>query len=331
MPLTRWPLTWVVPSPARSRITYPSRLLTIRQCKALTPSTLRRTSHTWPWPMRVRGPESVRRAPFIRPACTTSSAGGNGSAAMLGGALGTTFMDNPSVVGLCPCLCYRPNQERKLREETFAEDLQDAARSRPAGSVSDRRRRETTQATQHPPNGQKSNSEFGQKNFGEERTIGVQVRSSERRRAMRVRQRVAGRVVLGLLVGVGLLPLASGQMTGPPLGRPSLAEPPVAGSGSAPPPVTRPGPLATPTPPGQAGRPGGAPAAMTADPPTPQVAIRVRVPAVADPGKELEYRFFVQNLTPGAPAHHVRVRARSRSSASRCATIRSQPPRTRTS
>jgi uncharacterized repeat protein (TIGR01451 family) len=45
-----------------------------------------------------------------------------------------------------------------------------------------------------------------------------------------------------------------------------------------------------------------------ADPPTPHVTIRVRVPAMAHAGQPLEYRFFVQN-TSQAPAHHVRVRA----------------------
>jgi uncharacterized repeat protein (TIGR01451 family) len=47
--------------------------------------------------------------------------------------------------------------------------------------------------------------------------------------------------------------------------------------------------------------------AEPADPPVPAVAIRVRVPAAAAPGKELEYRFRVENISQ-APAHHVVVR-----------------------
>jgi uncharacterized repeat protein (TIGR01451 family) len=44
-----------------------------------------------------------------------------------------------------------------------------------------------------------------------------------------------------------------------------------------------------------------------ADPPTPVVAIKVRVLACAAPRQELEYRITVHNLSP-APAHHVLVR-----------------------
>jgi uncharacterized repeat protein (TIGR01451 family) len=44
-----------------------------------------------------------------------------------------------------------------------------------------------------------------------------------------------------------------------------------------------------------------------ADPPTPAVAIRVRVPAFAAPGQEVTYRICVENCSPAA-AHHVVVR-----------------------
>jgi uncharacterized repeat protein (TIGR01451 family) len=44
-----------------------------------------------------------------------------------------------------------------------------------------------------------------------------------------------------------------------------------------------------------------------ADPPTPIVCIRVRVPAMALPGEDLEYHICVENPSP-APAHHVVVR-----------------------
>lgn len=104
--------------------------------------------------------------------------------------------------------------------------------------------------------------------------------------------RRAGRVLLGLLVLVVLGPGATGQITVRPPARPTAAEPPVV-PGMNP----TPGPLPTRG------------SATVSDPPTPQVSIRVRVPAVAHAGKELEYHFFVQNLTPGAAAHHVRVRA----------------------
>ncbi len=47
--------------------------------------------------------------------------------------------------------------------------------------------------------------------------------------------------------------------------------------------------------------------ATTEDPPTPIVALRVRVPATAEPGKELTYKICVENCSD-APAHHVLVR-----------------------
>ena len=107
------------------------------------------------------------------------------------------------------------------------------------------------------------------------------------------RRRGAG-LVLGLLVLLSPVLLAAGQQ--PP---PSTMEPPLPG---APFPA---GPT-TPSP---------------SDPPTPQVTIRVRVSATAHPGKELEYRFSVQNVTAAA-AHHVRVRAPV---PSHCKLVRSNP------
>src|SRR5262245_1681946 len=73
-------------------------------------------------------------------------------------------------------------------------------------------------------------------------------------------------------------------------GAPSSPEPPLV---PAPPGVIVPGPAA------------GAPCPV--DPPTPVVAIRVRVPACASAGQELEYRICVENCSK-APAHHVLVR-----------------------
>jgi uncharacterized repeat protein (TIGR01451 family) len=58
---------------------------------------------------------------------------------------------------------------------------------------------------------------------------------------------------------------------------------------------------------GSAGAPGALPRGAV-EPATPVVAIRARVESVATPGRELEYRFLVDN-TSQADAHHVRVRA----------------------
>jgi uncharacterized repeat protein (TIGR01451 family) len=46
---------------------------------------------------------------------------------------------------------------------------------------------------------------------------------------------------------------------------------------------------------------------MPLDPPAPMVTLKVRVPASSMPGKELEYRYFIENASPG-DAHHVIVR-----------------------
>jgi uncharacterized repeat protein (TIGR01451 family) len=43
------------------------------------------------------------------------------------------------------------------------------------------------------------------------------------------------------------------------------------------------------------------------DPPAPTVTLKVRVPASSEPGKELEYRYFIENRSP-ADAHHVIVK-----------------------
>ena len=43
------------------------------------------------------------------------------------------------------------------------------------------------------------------------------------------------------------------------------------------------------------------------DPPAPVVTLQVRVPACAVPGKEIEYRYFIENCSP-ADAHHVTVK-----------------------
>jgi uncharacterized repeat protein (TIGR01451 family) len=90
-------------------------------------------------------------------------------------------------------------------------------------------------------------------------------------------------VVLGLFLGPGVL---WAQRLQP---QPRTGEPPLAPGVT--PPVAVPGP-------------GGPPAAEPVDPPTPAVSLRVRVPATATVGQELEYRIFLEN-TSQAPAHHV--------------------------
>lgn len=54
--------------------------------------------------------------------------------------------------------------------------------------------------------------------------------------------------------------------------------------------------------------PGGMASAVTQDPPTPVVSVRVRAPATQAAGQELEYRLTVEN-TSAAAAHHVMVRS----------------------
>jgi uncharacterized repeat protein (TIGR01451 family) len=91
-------------------------------------------------------------------------------------------------------------------------------------------------------------------------------------------------------------PFRTAQVTGP-----SSPEPPLADG--AVPPVPAPTPCPPTAPP--VAPPVGTPCPV--DPPTPAVAIRVRVPASAAAGQELEYRLCVEN-TSQAAAHHVTVR-----------------------
>ncbi len=102
-------------------------------------------------------------------------------------------------------------------------------------------------------------------------------------------------VWLAALVVVGLL----GIRGGPARAQFATPEPPLAGAPGAPVAPPRPVPA-----------PGKAPAAREpGDPPVPMVSLRVRVPARAEPGKELEYRLQVENSSK-AEAHHVLVRDR---------------------
>jgi uncharacterized repeat protein (TIGR01451 family) len=89
-------------------------------------------------------------------------------------------------------------------------------------------------------------------------------------------------------------PFRTAQITAP-----SSPEPPLAGAPAPPqpPPAPPPAAILPPLP--------GTPCPV--DPPTPTVAIRVRAPASAAPGQDLEYRICLEN-TSRAPAHHVTVR-----------------------
>src|SRR5262245_26132176 len=64
-----------------------------------------------------------------------------------------------------------------------------------------------------------------------------------------------------------------------------------------PPPELPPAPVAVPP----------LPSSFPVDPPTPAVSLRVRVPAAAAAGQDLEYHLHVKNCSH-APAHHVLVR-----------------------
>src|SRR6202023_1049361 len=77
------------------------------------------------------------------------------------------------------------------------------------------------------------------------------------------------------------------------------------------PPLAPPGFPTTAEPPlVEEGRPVAAPgfAPQPVDPPTPYVVLRVRAPASAPPGQEIDYRILVDNPSRAA-AHHVLVRA----------------------
>lgn len=120
--------------------------------------------------------------------------------------------------------------------------------------------------------------------------------------------RLAG---LGLCVHV-TIGIASAQfIQQPPIRQtpePPLAEPGRANVVPAPrPPVLTAPPLTAPALTAPAPLPGFTPEISREDPPTPVVAIRVRVPATAAAGQELEYHICIENLS-AAPAHHVIVR-----------------------
>jgi uncharacterized repeat protein (TIGR01451 family) len=101
-------------------------------------------------------------------------------------------------------------------------------------------------------------------------------------------------LVAALVLGLGSAsaeshksPFRTAQITAP-----STPEPPLADG-------------AAPQPPAPAAPPPGTPCPV--DPPTPAVSLRVRAPASAAVGQDLEYRICVEN-TSRAPAHHVTVR-----------------------
>jgi uncharacterized repeat protein (TIGR01451 family) len=119
-------------------------------------------------------------------------------------------------------------------------------------------------------------------------------------------RRTLGLTLLVVAGSTGLLALALRRVGAEPppfrtaqLVTPGTPEPPLADA-----PEPAPPPTEVPLPPAGAAPPA---AACPADPPTPVVAIRVRVPASAAAGEPLEYRIAVEN-TSRAPAHHVTVR-----------------------
>jgi uncharacterized repeat protein (TIGR01451 family) len=108
-------------------------------------------------------------------------------------------------------------------------------------------------------------------------------------------QRTRRLVLLAGLAAAWLL----GATGGPAGAQVPTPEPPLAGTAGTPAPPLRPVPSG-----------GAAPAAREpGDPAVPTVSLRVRVPARAEPGKELEYRLQVENCSKAA-AHHVVVRDR---------------------
>ncbi|HEV3259335.1 MAG TPA: DUF11 domain-containing protein [Gemmataceae bacterium] len=119
--------------------------------------------------------------------------------------------------------------------------------------------------------------------------------------------------VLGCLAA-GLLAVDAGRSWADPLGArpaqfaPPSQEPPLADAPAPPTPApaaTSPPAPGTPVPP-PVFAPGGG-TVHPEDPPVPVVAIRVRVPASAVAGQDLEYQICVENRSQ-APAHHVMVR-----------------------
>src|SRR5437763_2047883 len=91
------------------------------------------------------------------------------------------------------------------------------------------------------------------------------------------------------LLGAPPVPVRTAQQAVPSSPEPPLADAPLAPVPAAPSPGPAPG---TPNP---------------VDPPVPAVSLKVRVPALAQAGQDLEYKICVENSSRAA-AHHVRVR-----------------------
>jgi uncharacterized repeat protein (TIGR01451 family) len=118
------------------------------------------------------------------------------------------------------------------------------------------------------------------------------------------------------LVGLTILSSASPAIGGDPQPRavtrttqyiqpgqiPQTPEPPLADQRPQNVPGLQPRVLTAPVP-----VPLSAPEVYREDPPTPVVALRIRVPSTAAAGQDLEYRICIENLS-AAPAHHVIVR-----------------------
>lgn len=132
-------------------------------------------------------------------------------------------------------------------------------------------------------------------------------------------RRSAELALLGLLACL-LGPLTAQVRPAGSSAPPSSAEPPLSAAPVAPPAPASPPPRATEPPPPGALRlapspvtpspwPAGSVPARAKDPPTPVVALRVRVPSSVGDGQEIEYHICADNRST-APAHHVLVRTK---------------------
>lgn len=130
---------------------------------------------------------------------------------------------------------------------------------------------------------------------------------------MRHRYRSAallGSILFGCLAVAAQPPQTPEPPVAPPAGSPGVRNTPSGPPGvrDAPTPGTPPRVRLTPTPPAiEQSMPAATGTHCPVDPPAPVVSIKVRVPACAAPGEDLEYRIHVENHGK-TPAHHVIVR-----------------------
>jgi uncharacterized repeat protein (TIGR01451 family) len=125
---------------------------------------------------------------------------------------------------------------------------------------------------------------------------------------MTVRQRSAGVALVAVLGCLAVLAAGLRLHGKPPLPAQTAQE--IHPGPPGPPPADvplPPGPVPVPGPVPQAAVPCPPPSPCPVDPPTPAVALRVRVPACVGAGQDLQYRLCVENCSRAA-AHHVLVR-----------------------